>query len=131
MMEWVCFCFCPAFKIPNWESSSLELKLDVFNIFNTPLFILNNGNDALNVLSLPSLTTTDNNGNTIPNPNFNCQASCINPFTGLYLGANGRPLNIADFQRASVNAGKNFSGLGSPSGDVTSRILQLAIRFRW
>ena len=120
-----------AFKIPKWESSSLELKLEAFNIFNTPLFILNNGNDALNVLSLPSLTTTNAQGNTIPNPNFNCATTCINPFTGLYLGANGRPLNIADFQRASVKAGKNFSGLGSPSSDVTSRILQLAIRFRW
>jgi hypothetical protein len=119
------------FKVPKWESSSLELKLDAFNIFNTPLFILNNGNDALNVLSLPSLTSTDAQGNTVPNPNFNCTASCINPFTGLYLGANGRPLNITDFQRTSVNAGKNFSGLGSPSGDVTSRILQLAIRFRF
>jgi len=83
------------------------------------------------VLSLPSLTTTDAQGNTVPNPNFNCTASCVNPFTGLYLGANGRPLNITDFQRTSVNAGKNFSGLGSPSGDVTSRILQLAIRFRF
>jgi hypothetical protein len=110
-----------AFKIPRWESSRLELKLDVFNVFNHALFILNNANDSLTFLALPSLTAK----------NFNCPASCINPFTGLYLGANGTPLNIKDFQRASFNASQNFAGLGGPSATVTPRIMQLAIRFRW
>jgi hypothetical protein len=34
-----------AFAIPKWETTNLELKLEVFNVFNRPLFILNNGND--------------------------------------------------------------------------------------
>jgi hypothetical protein len=115
-----------AFKLPKWESASLEFKMDVFNVFNHPLFILNNANDVLNFLSLPKL-----NVNGAPNPNFNCAANCINPFTGLYMGANGQPLTLANFQRASFDAAKNFNGLGGPAGEVTPRVIQLAIRFRW
>ncbi len=115
-----------AFKIPTWESASLELKMDVFNVFNRPLFIFNNSFDALNLLPLPRLIL-----NGAPNPDFNCMASCLNPFTGLYLGANGQALTLANFQRASFDAAKNFDGLGGPAGVVTPRIIQLAIRFRW
>ena len=115
-----------AIKIPKWESASLELKMDVFNLFNHPGFIFNNSFDALNLLMLPALTV-----NGAPNPKFNCTVSCLNPFTGLYLGANGQPLTLANFQRATFNAAKNFNGLGGPAGEVTPRIIQLAIRFRW
>jgi Carboxypeptidase regulatory-like domain/TonB dependent receptor len=114
-----------AIKIPRWESS-VELKMDVFNLFNHPGFIFNNSFDVLNLLLLPPPTV-----NGMPNSNFNCTASCLNPFTGLYLGADGRPLTLANFQRATFNAAKNFNGLGGPAGEVTPRIIQLAIRFRW
>jgi hypothetical protein len=113
-------------KIPKWESASLELKTDVFNVFNHPGFIFNNSFDTLNLLPLPKLTL-----NGAPNPDFNCTASCLNPFTGLYLGANGQPLTLANFQRATFSAAKNFNGLGGPAGEVTPRIIQLAARFRW
>ena len=115
-----------AFKIPKWESASLELKMDVFIVFNRPLFIFNNSFDALNLLPLPRLIL-----NGAPNPDFNCMASCLNPFTGLYLGANGQALTLANFQRATFDAAKNFDGLGGPAGVVTPRIIQLAIRLRW
>jgi hypothetical protein len=115
-----------AIRIPKWESASLELKMDVFNLFNRPGFIFNNSFDALNLLLLPAPTV-----NGAPNPNFNCTASCLNPFTGLYLGTNGLPLTLANFQRATFDAAKNFNGLGGPAGEVTPRIIQLAIRFRW
>jgi hypothetical protein len=115
-----------AIKIPRWESARLELKMDVFNLFNHPGFIFNNSFDTLNLLPLPKLTV-----NGAPNPNFNCTASCLNPFTGLYLGVNGQPLTLANFQRATFGAARNFSGLGGPAGEVTPRIIQLAIRFRW
>jgi len=103
----------------------LELKLDVFNVFNHPLFILNNGNDALSgIINLPNIGA-----------GFNCTANCINPYTKLYLGANGQALNISDFRSGRVDKDFNgtlkFGGLGNPSGDVTPRIMQLAIRFRW
>ena len=99
--------------------------MDIFNLFNHPGFIFNNSFDALNFLLLPALTV-----NGAPNPNFNCTASCHNPFTGLYVGANGQPLTLANFQRATFDAAKNFSGLGGPAGAVTPRIIQRAIRFR-
>ena len=94
-----------AIRIPKLNSASLELKMDVFNLFNHPGFIFNNSFDALNLLLLPALTV-----NGAPNPNFNCTVSCLNPFTGLYLGANGQPLTLANFQRATFNAAKNFNG---------------------
>jgi hypothetical protein len=115
-----------AIRIPKLNSASLELKMDVFNLFNHPGFIFNNSFDVLNLLLLPALTV-----NGAPNPNFNCTVSCLNPFRGLYLGANGQPLTLANFQRATFNAAKNFNGLGGPAGEVTPRIIQLAIRFRW
>ena len=43
-----------AIKIPRWESASLELKMDVFNLFNHPGFIFNNSFDTLNLLPLPT-----------------------------------------------------------------------------
>lgn len=121
-----------SFKIPKWESSRLELKLDAFNVFNHPLFILNNANDVLSFLALPSMTTTGG----APNPNFNCAASCINPYTGLYLGANGQPLTLSVFRAGrfdknlNVNAA-NFGLLGDPAATVTPRVLQISFRFRW
>jgi hypothetical protein len=120
-----------AFRIPRWESASVELKLDVFNIFNHVMFIGNDSNDVLNILSLPALTVGG-----APNPNFNCTAACVNPFTGLYLGQNGAPLTLQAFQSGRVdkdlNPNKtNFLGIGNPASDVTPRIMQLAIRFRW
>jgi hypothetical protein len=123
-----------AFNIPRWESAKLELKLEVFNVFNHPLFILNNGNDVLNFLTLPALTVTNPanpNGPKIPNPNYGSCTGCLNPTTGLYLGNDGKSINISNFQRASQNAALNYAGLGAAAGNVTPRIMQLAIRFRW
>jgi hypothetical protein len=124
-----------AFKIPKWESSSLELKLDAFNVFNHPLFISNDANDVLNFFSLPSLQvhSDPNNSNSplIPNPNYTCTGGCINPLNGQYLGNDGTPLNIKNFRGATVDKSQNFLGLGAPAATVTPRILQLAVRFRW
>jgi hypothetical protein len=114
-----------AFRIPKRETSSLEFKLDVFNLFNHPLFILNNGNDALaGVIKLPKIGA-----------GFNCTANCLNPYTHLYLGNDGRALNVSDFRSGRVdkdfNGTNEFAGLGDPSQTVTPRIMQLAVRFRW
>ena len=122
--------FLKGFPIPKHESMRLELKFDVFNVFNHPLYILNNSNDALNFLSLPSLKTSAG----VVNPDFNCTANCINPFTGLYLGASGQVLTLNDFRKGRVDkdfGNPTFAGLGNPSANVTPRILQLAVRFRW
>jgi Carboxypeptidase regulatory-like domain/TonB dependent receptor len=115
-----------AVRVPQWEAASLQLRMDVFNVFNHPGFIFNNSFDVLNLLRLPAPTV-----NGAPNSNFNCTASCLNPYTGLYLGADGQPLTLAKFQRATFNAAKNFNGLGGPAGEVTPRIIQLAVHVRW
>jgi hypothetical protein len=114
-----------AIPIPKWEAA-LQLRMDVFNLFNHPGFIFNNSFDVLNLLPLPAPTVKG-----APNRNFNCTASCLNPFTGLYLGAKGQPLTLANFQRTTFDAAKNFNGLGGPAGEVTPRILQLAVHVRW
>jgi hypothetical protein len=120
-----------AFRIPRWESASVELKMDVFNVFNHVMFIANDSNDVLNILSLPALTV-----NGAANPNFNCSAACLNPFSGLYLGRNGQPLTLQTFLSGRADKDlnpntTNFLGMGNPASDVTPRIMQLAIRFRW
>ncbi len=106
-------------------------------IFNHPNFTANDSFDTLNALSLPTL-----------GPNFNCadrttkdcRNGYLNPYTGLYLGANGAPLNISTFRsgRPDKNlASPNFAGLGDPGATVlglstgAGRVMQVALRVRW
>jgi hypothetical protein len=131
-----------AFRIPKRESMRVELKMDVFNALNHPNFIANDSNDTVNALSIASLVSLDPTGtfSTGTNANFNCTAKCVNPFSGLYLGANGAPLNLSVFRagRPDKNLAKsNFAGLGDPAATAlgtsagASRIIQLALRVRW
>jgi Carboxypeptidase regulatory-like domain/TonB dependent receptor-like, beta-barrel len=120
-----------AFKIPKWESASLELKFEAFNVFNHPLLIANDANDVMNFLSLPKMGAVGS-----PNASFNCTSGCINPYTGFYLGLNGKALTVQDFRLGRVDKNlnpnvTNWFGLGDPAAEVTPRILQLAFRFRW
>lgn len=120
----------------------VELKMDVFNVFNHPNFIANDSNDTVNGLPLPSLvhinpatgiqTGIDNN--------FNCTASCLSPFSGLYLGANSAPLTLSVFRAGRPDKNlraPNFNGLGDPAATAlgtsagANRIIQLALRIRW
>jgi hypothetical protein len=116
-----------AFRIPKRESMRVELKMDVFNVFNHTNFIGNDSNDTINALSLPAL-----------GPGFNCTASCLNPYTGLYLGANGAPLTLAVFKsgRPVHNLlNPQWNGLGNPASDTApgalNRVIQVALRIRW
>jgi outer membrane receptor protein involved in Fe transport len=119
-----------AFRVPKRESMRVELKLDVFNIFNHPNFISNNSFDNISALHLPKLKTKAG----APNPSFNCTASCVNPFSGLYLGADGTPLTLGVFTSGRPDKdlqNPNFGGLGDPASDVQNRVMQLAIRIRF
>jgi len=112
-----------AFRIPKRESMRIELKMDVFNVFNHPNFIANDSNDNISALSLPAV-----------GPGFNCTASCLNPYTGLYLGANGAPLTLSVFRAGRPDKNlqaTNFNSLGDPAADVQNRVIQLALRIRW
>ncbi|HXI90569.1 MAG TPA: TonB-dependent receptor [Blastocatellia bacterium] len=119
--------FTKAFPIR--EKMRLELKADVFNIFNHPLFLLFNTNDVLSLMA--------------PNTDPNCRG-CLNAQTGRYIGADGRALKIQDLQNgrvsrdlqngifATLNAsGNRGQGIGDPAGTDISRTVQLSLRFRW
>jgi hypothetical protein len=116
-----------AFRIPKRESMRVEIKMDVFNVFNHTNFIANDSNDTINAIGLPAL-----------GPGFNCAASCLNPYTGLYLGGNGAPLTLAVFKsgRPVHNLlNTQWNGLGNPASDTApgalNRVIQLALRVRW
>ena len=128
--------FLKAFRIPKRESMRVELKMDVFNILNHPNFIGNDSNDVISAIGLPPL-----------GPNFDCHtastacsAAHINPYSGLYLGANGQPLTLSVFR-----AGRplkdlqdpTWKGLGNPAATAlgtsagANRVIQLALRIRF
>ena len=114
--------FSKAFSIR--DQMRLELKADVFNIFNRPLFFLFNGNDVLSLMA--------------PSADPNCRV-CLNAFTGRYIGADGRQLKIQDLQNGRVSRDlltpifgpAGGPGLGDPTGTDISRTIQLSVRFRW
>jgi len=121
--------FLKAFRIPKRESMRVELKMDVFNIFNHPNFIANDSNDTINALGLPKL-----------GPGFNCKVNCLNPYSGLYLGANGQPLTLSVFRSGRPDkdlATTNFASLGDPAATAlgtsagANRVIQLALRIRF
>ncbi|HEU4386163.1 MAG TPA: TonB-dependent receptor, partial [Blastocatellia bacterium] len=101
------------------EHMRLEFKADIFNIFNRTLFIQFNGNDVLSLMPVSA--------------DPNCR-SCLNAFTGRYIGTDGRELKIQDLQNGRVsNDVQNgiFGGMGDPTATDLPRTIQLSARFRW
>jgi len=105
--------FIKAFPIR--EKMRLELKADIFNIFNHSLFLLFNTNDVLSLMA--------------PSADPNCRV-CLNAHTGRYIGADGQALKIQDLEGGHAPKGI-FGGLGDPAGTDISRTVQLSMRFRW
>jgi len=111
-------------SFPIRESMKLELKADIFNIFNHTLFFLFNGNDVLSLMA--------------PSADPNCRI-CLNAHTGRYIGADGRALKIQDLQNGRVSRDiqnpifgpAGGPGLGDPTGTDITRTIQLSVRFRW
>jgi Carboxypeptidase regulatory-like domain/TonB dependent receptor-like, beta-barrel len=109
--------FIKAFPIR--ERMRLELKVDIFNIFNHTNFLLNNGNDTLNSLPISA--------------DPNCR-SCLNAHTGRYIGSDGRVLNIRDLQSGRVSQDLQnpiFNLLGDPSSTDIARTIQVSVRFKF
>lgn len=113
--------FIKAFPIR--EKMRVELKADIFNIFNHSLFLLYNTNDVLSLMA--------------PSADPNCRV-CLNAHTGRYIGADGQVLKIQDLQNGRVSRdlqdpkfGPSLQGLGDPAGTDISRTVQLSLRFRW
>jgi hypothetical protein len=111
-----------AIPIAHRESWRLELKFDVFNVFNHPLFTGYNGNDTLDAFPIstdPSCT------------------SCLSAISGHFIGSGGQTLTIQDLRhgRVSSNLSKPlFNLVGDPSATDTGagrRVLQVGVRFRF
>jgi hypothetical protein len=67
-------------------------------------------------------------------PTLRGAASCINPFSGLYPGANGAPLTLSVFRSGRPDKNlqaPNWGGLGNPASDVQNRVIQFALRVRF
>ncbi len=111
----------------------LELRAEFFNVFNHTNFLLNNSNDVLNVLSIPTPTNSNGTKNAAFANARNCTL-CINPFTGRLVGADGRVLKLSDLQNGRVSndiQNSNWGGLGEPGSTDLARTIQLSVRFRW
>jgi hypothetical protein len=111
-----------AFRLPKRESARLELKLDVFDVFNHPLFVQYNGHDTLNALKVSA--------------NPNCR-SCLNAVTGHFVGSGGQVLTIQDLRSGMPDSNVNspiFGGIGDAAATdagTPARILQVGARLRW
>ncbi len=108
-----------AFPIPKHEAMRLELKMDVFNVFNHTNFLLYNGADAV--------------GGILPFGPAGC-TSCVEETTGRIIGVDGRALNISNLHGGPADKDfnrPNWGGIGNPTQVDTPRTIQLAIRFRW
>jgi carboxypeptidase family protein/TonB-dependent receptor-like protein len=111
-----------AIPIAHRESWRLELKFDVFNVFNHPLFTGYNGNDTLDAFPIST------------NP---ACTSCLSAISGHFIGSGGQVLTIQDLRhgRVSSNLSKPlFNLVGDPAATDTGagrRVLQVGIRFKF
>jgi hypothetical protein len=115
--------------IPIRERVRVELRADFFNVFNHTNFLGFNGFDALSNFTMP-----------LPgDPNFSSSCtSCLNPFTGQFVGGNRQVLKIQDLQHgrvspktAAVTGNYVFNGLGDPTVSDIARQIQLSLHVRW
>lgn len=117
--------FIKAIPIPRHETWRVELKVDIINALNHPLFTQFNGNDTLNLLGIPKLTSSNFNPNCV---------NCLSPFDGNYHGNAGQVLTIQDLRHGVASpsiADPLFGGVGDPVATDVARIIQLSIRFKF
>jgi len=113
-----------SFNISKWENLTLDLRLDVFNIFNYSNWSSFNSNDVLTALPLS------------PDPACtNCQR-----LNGTFAGNQGQILRISDLRNGKISPNLLlghgvFGGLGDPGADdlngIGPRKLQLSFHVRF
>jgi hypothetical protein len=97
----------------------VELKVDLINAFNHPLFTQFNGNDTLNNFAV----STDPK----------C-TSCLSAVSGHFIGSAGQVLTLKDLQHGVVSKdilNPVFAGVGDPVATDVARIIQLSAHFRF
>ena len=111
--------FIKAIPIPRHETWRVELKVDLINAFNHPLFTQFNGNDTLNLFPVSTAA--------------NC-TSCLSAISGHFVGSGGQILKLQDLRNGVVSpdvANPVFAGVGDPVATDVARIIQLSARFRF
>jgi len=112
--------------VPIRERVRIELRADFFNVFNHTNFLGFNGLDTTNLFSVPAIGSADFNAN--------C-TSCLNPFSGQFIGASGQPLTVQSLRRGRVSPKTNlrsvFNGMGDPTVADIARQMQLSVHVRW
>jgi hypothetical protein len=108
-----------AIRIPRHETWRVELKVDLINAFNHPLFTQFNGNDTLNLLPVstdPACT------------------SCLSAISGHFIGSGGQVLKLSDLQHGVLSPSISnplFAGVGDPVATDVARIIQLSVHFKF
>jgi hypothetical protein len=108
-----------AIRIPRHETWRVELKVDLINAFNHPLFTQFNGNDTLNLFPVSTAA--------------NC-TSCLSAISGHFVGSGGQILKLQDLRNGVVSPdilNPVFAGVGDPVATDVARIIQLSARFRF
>jgi hypothetical protein len=105
------------------ERARVELRADMFNVFNRANFQTFNANDDLDFLTVPAFAAGYQNCTT-----------CINPLTGQYIGSGGQVLHLSDLQHGRVSPSllsPTFGGIGDPGSTDIPRQIQLSIRIKF
>jgi len=108
-----------AIPIPRHETWRVELKVDLINAFNHPLFTQFNGNDTLNALAVSTSPTC---------------TSCLSAITGHFIGSSGQVLKLSDLQHGKLDKdilNPAFNNVGDPAATDVARIIQLSVRFKF
>ncbi len=108
-----------AIPIPRHETWRVELKVDLINAFNHPLFTGFNGNDTLNALPVSTSPTC---------------TSCLSAISGHFIGSGGQVLKLQDLQHGRLDSdilNPTFNGVGNPAATDVARIIQLSVRFKF
>ncbi len=115
-----------AIPIPRHETWRVELKVDLINAFNHPLFTQFNGNDTLNALPIKASATC---------PVVDgLPTACLSAVSGHFIGTNGNILKLQDLQHGRLDsdiANPTFNGVGNPAATDVARIIQLSVRFKF
>jgi hypothetical protein len=112
-----------SFHIPWRETTVLELRADLFNVFNHTNFNLYNAAPNTSQMVLPSI-----------GPGWQNCTGCLNPLTGQYIGTNGQALTLAALQHGRISPNllnPIFNGLGDPGSTDLAREIQLSLRVRF
>jgi len=108
-----------AIPIPRHETWRVELKVDLINAFNHPLFTAFNGNDTLDALPVSTSPTC---------------TSCLSAISGHFIGSGGQVLKLSDLQHGRLDSdilNPSFNGVGNPAATDVARIIQLSVRFKF